>query len=75
MGESENIMVFSVYLHTDICYHVSVLNGAGLVQIAPDRETLVVENHHAHHVRSVLQHNSGTELFDIIGLFVIKPSL
>ena len=48
-------MVFSIYLDTDICYHVSVLNCTGLVKITPDRKTLVVENHHAHHVRSVLQ--------------------
>ena len=48
----------SVYLHTDICNHVSVLNCAGLVQVTPDGETLVVENHHAHHVRSVLQQDT-----------------
>ena len=48
-------MVFTIYLDTDICYHVSVLNCTGLVKITPDRKPLVVENHHAHHVRSVLQ--------------------
>ena len=56
-------MLFSVYLDADICYHVSVLNRTGLVQITPDRKTLVVENHHAHHVRGVLK---ARETFDII---------
>ena len=57
-------MLFSVfYLDADICYHVSVLNRTGLVQITPDRKTLVVENHHAHHVRGVLE---ARETFDII---------
>ena len=44
-----------VHLDTDVGYHMTVLNCAGVVQITPDWKAFVVENHHSHHVRRILE--------------------